>query len=62
MSLTMIQPTLHDDVACPHCRHKTCYVISTEPLKVWKCPKCKRVSCPITYHSVLEHGRGFVLR
>lgn len=58
MPLTMIQPGLDEDVSCPHCGHKTCCLISTEPLKIWKCPKCKYVSCPIRYKSVTTHGRG----
>lgn len=48
MALKMIQPKNHDCVKCG----VRCRVISQPPpLRIWKCPRCGQVWCPVEYGS-----------
>lgn len=48
MTLKMRQAETHDCVKCG----VRCHVISDPPpLRVWKCPKCNQVWCPVIYKS-----------
>jgi ribosomal protein L37AE/L43A len=41
----MSQPKAH---SCPKC-DEVCNIVSSDPLRIWKCPKCLRVYAPVTY-------------
>lgn len=51
MPLTALQPKRGEVVNCGRCDGSECYLISVDPLRIWRCRKCKRVLCPIVWRT-----------
>lgn len=59
MPLTATQPKRSEVVNCGRCDGSECYLISVDPLRIWRCPKCKRIACPIVWRtSAASDGRN----